>query len=49
VDVTPQTRAAGGDPAFLVDDGLHPSGRSYAEWARLGLPAALEALASAGR
>ena len=44
VDVTPQTRAAGTDPAFLVADGLHPSGRSYAEWARLALPQALEAL-----
>lgn len=46
VDVTPQTRAAGADPAFLVSDGLHPSGRSYAEWARLALPAAEQALAS---
>lgn len=46
VDVTPQTRQAGADPAFLVGDGLHPSGRSYAEWARLALPAALEALAA---
>jgi lysophospholipase L1-like esterase len=44
VDVTPQTRAAGADPAFLVGDGLHPSGRAYAEWARLALPAALAAL-----
>ena len=45
VDVTPQSRAAGADPAFLVSDGLHPSGRAYAEWARLALPAAVEALA----
>ncbi len=44
VDVTPQSRAAGADPAFLVSDGLHPSGRAYAEWARLALPAAVEAL-----
>lgn len=49
VDVTPQTRAAGADPAFLVADGLHPSGRSYAEWARLALPEAEQALASPGR
>lgn len=48
VDVTPQTRAAGADPAFLVSDGLHPSAASYAEWARLALPAALEALGRAG-
>jgi lysophospholipase L1-like esterase len=46
VDVTPQTRQSGADPAFLVDDGLHPSGRSYVEWARLALPAAAEALAA---
>lgn len=44
VDVAPQSRAAGADPAFLVSDGLHPSGRAYAEWARLALPAAVEAL-----
>jgi lysophospholipase L1-like esterase len=44
VDVAPQSRAAGGDPAFLAADGLHPSGRAYAEWARLALPAAVEAL-----
>jgi lysophospholipase L1-like esterase len=43
VDVTAQTRA---DPASLVSDGLHPSGRSYAEWARLALPAAAEILVS---
>jgi lysophospholipase L1-like esterase len=44
VDVAPQSRVAGADPAFLVSDGLHPSGRAYAEWARLALPAAVEAL-----
>jgi lysophospholipase L1-like esterase len=44
VDITAQSRAAGADPAFLVADGLHPSGRAYAEWARLVLPAALEAV-----
>jgi len=42
VDVTPQSRAAGADPAFLVADGLHPSGRSYAEWAKLALHDAIE-------
>lgn len=46
IDITPQSRAAGADPAFLVADGLHPSGRAYTEWARLALPAALEALGS---
>jgi lysophospholipase L1-like esterase len=44
VDVAPQSRAAGADPAFLVSDGLHPSGRAYAEWAHLALPVAVEAL-----
>ena len=49
VDITPQSRAAGADPAFLVSDGLHPSGRAYAEWARLALPAATEALGRTAR
>jgi lysophospholipase L1-like esterase len=44
VDVTAQGRAAGPDPAFLAPDGLHPSARAYAAWARLALPAALLAL-----
>ena len=44
VDVTPQSRAAAADPAMVAGDGLHPSGRMYAEWARLALPAALAAL-----
>jgi lysophospholipase L1-like esterase len=47
VDITPQSRAAGADPDFLVNDGLHPSGRSYTEWARLALPAAQAALGAA--
>lgn len=48
VDVTQQSRDAGADPAFLVEDGLHPSGRSYTAWARLALPEAVEALTPAG-
>ena len=44
VDVTPFSREAAHDPSLLADDGLHPSGRMYAEWARLALPAAREAL-----
>ena len=47
VDVTAQSREAGADPSFLASDGLHPSGRAYAEWARLALPAALQSLARA--
>jgi lysophospholipase L1-like esterase len=48
VDVTPQTRATGAEPAYLVSDALHPSGRAYAEWAQLALPAAVEVLGKVG-
>jgi lysophospholipase L1-like esterase len=44
VDVTPASREAGADAAMLVGDGLHPSGRQYARWAELVLPAAAEAV-----
>lgn len=44
VDITPQSRTAGSNPAFLASDGLHYSGLTYAEWARLALPPALEAV-----
>lgn len=44
VDVTPASRKFGHLPEFLAADGLHPSGRMYAEWARLAEPAALKAL-----
>jgi len=44
VDVTAFSRQAAHDPSLLAADGLHPSGRMYAEWARLALPAAREAL-----
>lgn len=44
VDVTSFSREAAHDPSLLADDGLHPSGRMYVEWARLALPAAREAL-----
>lgn len=42
VDVTPASRAAGA--RMLAEDGLHPSGAAYDEWARLALPHAMEAL-----
>jgi lysophospholipase L1-like esterase len=35
VDVTPASREVANDPALIASDGLHPSGRMYAEWARL--------------
>jgi lysophospholipase L1-like esterase len=44
VDVTPASRQAGADPAMLVADALHPSGRQYARWAELALPSAVAAL-----
>ncbi len=44
VDVTPISRQAPDDPALIADDGLHPSGKMYAAWAQLALPAAGEAL-----
>jgi lysophospholipase L1-like esterase len=44
VDVTPFSRTAANDPTLIAADGLHPSGKMYAEWARLALPAAREAL-----
>ena len=44
VDVTPGSRRAASDGALVAGDGLHPSGKMYAEWARLALPAAREAI-----
>jgi lysophospholipase L1-like esterase len=44
VDVTPVSRRAAVDGALIAADDLHPSGKMYAEWARLALPAAREAL-----
>ena len=46
VDVTPISRQAAVDSALIAGDGLHPSGKMYAEWARLALPAARAALQS---
>jgi lysophospholipase L1-like esterase len=45
VDITAASRRALGDSAQLAPDGLHPSARMYAEWARLALPAAAAAIA----
>jgi lysophospholipase L1-like esterase len=44
VDVTPVSRAAAGIRSLIADDGLHPSGEMYRQWAHLALPAALRAL-----
>jgi lysophospholipase L1-like esterase len=44
VNITPISRDAVTDPSLIADDGLHPSGKMYLEWAKLAYPAALEAL-----
>jgi len=44
VDVTGISRHHGDDPAYLMGDGLHPSGRAYHEWAQAVLPEAEAAL-----
>ena len=49
VDVTPISREAVDDPSLLADDGLHPSGKMYARWCELALPAARRALSSADK
>jgi lysophospholipase L1-like esterase len=33
IDITPAQRQDGGDPAFLAEDQLHPSGKEYTKWA----------------
>jgi lysophospholipase L1-like esterase len=44
VNVTAVSRRAAGEPELLADDGLHPSPAMHAEWARLVLPQAVEAI-----
>jgi lysophospholipase L1-like esterase len=44
VDVTALSRLHGADPDYLMKDGLHPSGRAYAEWVEVVLPEAEAAL-----
>jgi lysophospholipase L1-like esterase len=46
VDVTPLSREAKTRPDLIADDGLHPSGKMYAEWAKLALPEAKRALSA---
>ena len=45
VDVIPVSREADEDASLIASDGLHPSGKMYAAWAQLALPAASAALA----
>lgn len=44
VDITPVSRARGGEPAMVVDDGLHPSAAMYALWTEVALPVATRLL-----
>lgn len=46
VDVTPISREAASDSTMFAGDGLHPSGKQYAAWARQAVPASSEALAT---
>jgi lysophospholipase L1-like esterase len=45
VDVTSVSRQMLTNPVLAVEDGLHPSGELYRQWAQLVLPAATQALA----
>ena len=38
VDISAVARRVPGDPSFVADDGLHPSGRQYAGWVELIAP-----------
>lgn len=44
VDVTPVSRRATFEPELIAGDGLHPSGKMYAEWTEMAFAAAHEAL-----
>ena len=35
VDITPVSKQAKSDPELIANDGLHPSGKMYGEWAKL--------------
>lgn len=47
VDVTAASRTAGANTGMLGEDGLHPSGAQYTQWADVILPAAEAALRAA--
>jgi lysophospholipase L1-like esterase len=44
IDITPYSRSAASHPDLIAPDGLHPSGKMYAGWVEVILPAALKAL-----
>ncbi|HTE44364.1 MAG TPA: SGNH/GDSL hydrolase family protein [Gemmatimonadaceae bacterium] len=49
VDVTPMSRRAATESDLVAGDGLHPSASMYAEWARLALPVAVDAIGAWAR
>lgn len=46
VDITPISREALSDKSLIAQDGLHPSGTMYAQWAAAALPDVLKVLKS---
>ena len=46
IDITPISRKAKDDPDLTAGDGLHPSGKMYAEWVDVIFPVALEIIQS---
>lgn len=44
IDITPISRKARQDSTYLASDGLHPSGKMYAEWVELIQPVAKKIL-----
>ena len=44
IDITPLSRAAATDRSLLAPDGLHPSGKMYAQWVKLIEPMACDVL-----
>ena len=49
IDITPISREAASDSALIASDGLHPSGKMYAEWAKLASPVVLKILTADNR
>lgn len=41
IDITPGSRLAATDLSLIADDGLHPSGKMYADWVKQLLPVLL--------
>ncbi len=43
-DITPISRRAASDPSLVAGDGLHPSGKMYAQWVELMFPSVYDLL-----